>query len=73
MMKANPERGKPSGGSIVLVASGERPSRPLQRLPFLMAMFDSVAGVRSGAGPVHCKRVSLSHVSQTNSSDRQRK
>lgn len=56
MMKANPERGKPyGGGSIVLVASGELLARFPSAL-LLMTLFRLVAGVRSGAGPIHCKR-----------------
>ena len=57
MMKANPERGKPyGGGSIVLVASGKPlPSPPNTSL--LTMGVRLVAGVRSGAGPTHCKRL----------------
>jgi hypothetical protein len=60
MMKANPERGKPyGGGSIVLVASGECLLCPPRMLPFLMVWLRSAAGIRSGAGPLHCKRLAL--------------
>ena len=56
MMKANPERGKPyGGGSIVLVASGEPSFFPLES-HFLTGISHSVAGLRSGAGPLDCER-----------------
>ena len=56
MMKANAERGKPyGGGSIVLVASGELLSLS-PSVSLLVTVFYLVAGVRSGAGPVHCER-----------------
>jgi len=56
MMRANPEGGKPyGGGSIVLVASGESLFFP-PRTSLLMLGFHLVAGIRSGAGPVHCER-----------------
>jgi hypothetical protein len=58
MMKVNPEHGKPyGGGSIVLVASGEPLSFFPERSPFDINIFYLVAGVRSGAGPIHCKRL----------------
>ena len=57
MMKTNPERGKPySGGTIVLVASGKPLPLPLNT-SLLTIGIHLVAGVRSGAGPVHCKRL----------------